>query len=757
MLISALASANYQQLSKNYGFAEMDIIKLDYGIHSLVIEDFNNDKLLDIAIVNNHKNVIEIFLQKKDANTQSDSLFSDYEDIDINELAKSKNFENQQILVNTKIYNLVSGDFNSDGLTDLAYYGKPNGLYIIIQKKSDNDKLSWNSSRKIKIKDGLKYRNSIIAADINNDSQTDIILAGEKYIYILAQMDKNIFRQPIKYPTATKPIRIMVTDLNKDKLQDLIFTTTDRDFPLKIRFGKADKQLGPINDVFIDKPWHITTAQINDTKNIVLATDPQSGRLRCYQYQNSKENGDKDRLPMQIYPLAAGQGSKRDIAVAKLTGNSNLEIVISEPESAEIILYQQDKPLSPSKPIRFPSLAKINEIQVADLDNDKIDELVILSIEEKALAISKYQDGRITFPEPIDINDQPMAFTLIKNKKSVDCFYIARDKDNAYYFNTINKLGSKNPLTAKIKLKLKDIQSNPQGIKAFDADGNGLFDAIIFVNQYTPPIFIYQKTQGVFEVIKTPSSRISLLQKATFAGTQITDIDNDKKTELLIASNNYARALIFTDGQWKVKDQFNANSNENTITAALFEDFDNDGKRDILLFDGPHGLMQLLKIQEDGTYRFEKEFETSKWQIKKLISCQLSKKAKAILLFDGEKFAIISQHIDAIKFNEIFNYATKIKDGRYAIVEVGDINNDNKMDIVLVEYAKNHIEILTLDDDYQPQDAFRFKVFEHKSYLRETGKSSVEPHQIEIADITGDAKNDLIVVIHDKIIIYPAE
>jgi len=51
----------------------------------------------------------------------------------------------------------------------------------------------------------------------------------------------------------------------------------------------------------------------------------------------------------------------------------------------------------------------------------------------------------------------------------------------------------------------------------------------------------------------------------------------------------------------------------------------------------------------------------------------------------------------------------------------------------------------------------RFKVFEEKNYRDGDKRSatSVEPRDLEIADVTGDGKSDLVTLIHDRIIIYP--
>ena len=108
---------------------------------------------------------------------------------------------------------------------------------------------------------------------------------------------------------------------------------------------------------------------------------------------------------------------------------------------------------------------------------------------------------------------------------------------------------------------------------------------------------------------------------------------------------------------------------------------------------------------------------------------------------------------------EQFSYETKIKDGAYAYLKAGDINNDQKTDMIMVEYKHNNIEILTLNPQYKPVPATRFKLFEQKKYRGgdTQGEASVEPREMKIADVTGDGKKDMVIVIHDRIIVYPQD
>ena len=52
--------------------------------------------------------------------------------------------------------------------------------------------------------------------------------------------------------------------------------------------------------------------------------------------------------------------------------------------------------------------------------------------------------------------------------------------------------------------------------------------------------------------------------------------------------------------------------------------------------------------------------------------------------------------------------------------------------------------------------ADRWQVFEERTF-RSRRNDMAEPREAIVADVTGDGKNDLIVIVHDRIIVYPQE
>jgi len=792
--------AQVSALSEYYGFEEMEIIKLDWGIKDLRIVDFNGDGRNDIAVVNNGKAKIELLVQRESVGPGETEVAVDPNDIDVNTITPPTRFEKQGIAVSEKVYSLVCGDLNSDGMMDLAFYGEPKGLYVILQKTNETGRdepvtptkpLSWRIRKKIKIDDGLLTSNMLACADLNNDGADDLALAGRDCVYIVVQKEAGSLAEPVKYPTSAQTLSLEVSDLNGDNINDLILVTNDMEKPVHVRFGLKTGQLGPQVRFFIERPFTFKLHNIDDIAgDEILAVDGRSGRLICYKF--AIENQKDADWPILFYPLASGEGdTKRDLVIGDFNGDGLDDVTISDPGAAELIFYKQMPGLGLAEPVRFPTFTDITSLSAADINGDGKTELGVLSIKEKIVGLTKFEDDRLSFPQPVDLTGQPVAMELadVDNDGSVDCLYISIDDSDIRTLRTIYNLSAtekQRTNVAKVKgrkfkiaekvgetepaLELKKLTSNPEGLKVLDVDQDGLQDVLIFVS-YELPILVRQVQKRKFEVVDSPKAQASLIKDASLRSIALANVDGKAGKELLVAQKNFARSLVFSNGlSWNVIDQYNAKSTENQISAVAAYDIygeDLESRPAILLLDGRKGQLQILKTSiTDKTYRFEKELDIGKWNtavhLKILFASLRSHESQNLLLFDSAKFALITppsggnitQHLE-----QQFSYETKIKDGIYGSFTAGDINSDDRTDIIMVEYRRNHIEILALDAGLKLIPAMRFKIFEEKSYRDSKGrpKSSVEPRELKVADVTNDGKDDLVTVIHDRIIIYPQD
>ena len=767
---------NNDDISAYYGFEEMEIIKLDWGIEDLRIADFNGDGLNDIAAVNNRKAKIELLIQKDTIGPGETEVEVDPDDIDVNVINPPTRFDRQSMPVSQRIYSLVYGDLNSDGLIDLAFYGEPKGLYVILQKagkveKGKSTSLSWQTKRKINIEDGLLTSNTLICTDLNNDNADDLALAGRDGIYIIVQKKDGSLSEPTKFATTAMTLGIETGDLNGDNVKDLILITNDKEKMLHVHFGLETGQLGPQIRFFLEKPYGLELHNIDKiVGDEILAIDFISKRLICYNL--ATENQENNDWPILFYPLASGEGStKRDLAIGDFNSDGLIDITISDPGAAELIFYKQIKGIGLAEPVRYPAFSDITSLSAADIEGDGKTELAVLSVKEKVIGISRFEDNRLTFPKAINFIGEPLAMELadIDSDKSVDCVYISKDADDIRFLRLLSNISAANKSDeSEPALELKNLDTNPDGLKVLDVDQDGLQDVLIFVS-YEFPILIRQKQKGEFEIVDSPNAQASLIKEASLHSIAIADVDSKAGKELLLAQQNFARSLVFVDHKsWNIIDQYNTEPEYQVSTVAAFkiDDDSSQTKPAILLLDGQKGKLQILKSGEDKTYRLEKELDVGKWDVtahlKMLFASLTGSESKSILLFDGAKFALImpptSNHLQQ-NLEQQFSYETKIKDGLYGSLTVGDINSDDRTDIIMVENRRNHIEILALDNNIKPIPAMRFKIFEQKSYQerKNFAKSSVEPRELKIADVTGDDKADLVTIIHDRIIVYPQD
>jgi len=782
---NANGNTDINNVSQYFGFEEMEIIKLNWDIKSLKIADFNGDGRKDIAVANNRKAKIEILLQKEGFSLAEEDVTVDPEDIDVNRLNPVTRFNRQSVAVSQKIHCMVSGDLNSDGMMDLAFYGDPKGLYVILQKKNDDGKkadvLKWQTRRKIDIDDGLQTSGALVCADLNNDGKNDLALASRDVVYLILQKDDGSLAEAVKYPNTARILGIKASDLNGDSINDLILITDENKKMLNVRFGLKTGQLSAQQAFFIEKPYALKVADVDGANgDEILTVDSRGGRLMCYGYQQESSETAKD-WPIAFYPLEKKDGAnKRDLVAGDFDGDGKKDIVISDPSAAELILFKQTKKLGLAEPKRFGAFSDITNLSAADIDGDKKAEIAVLSVKEKVIGISEFEDGRLTFPKTVDVNGEPVAMELadIDKDGKIDCVYVSKDVNDIRWLGVIYDLGGVVKAKAKKKqakeigevgnqLKLLKLKSNPDGIAIVDVDQDGLSDVLIF-DKYNPPAMLVRQTdKRQFEIVDDPASQASLIKNASLTSIAVANVDSKKGDELLIAQKNFARSMVFESGKtWGVIDQYNAKDTENNISAVAAFELEGPKKHpSILLLDGQKGQLLILKPSGDNTYRFEKQLDVGKWNasghLKMLFESFDGGKKSNILIFDGDKFALITlpdkkKNISCLENK--FIYETKIKDGVYGNLATGDINSDGKNDIVMVEYKNNHIEILTLDNEQKPIPAIRFKLFENKSYRDEKyNKASVEPRELQICDVTGDGKADLVTIIHDRIIIYPQD
>ncbi len=225
---------------------------------------------------------------------------------------------------------------------------------------------------------------------------------------------------------------------------------------------------------------------------------------------------------------------------------------------------------------------------------------------------------------------------------------------------------------------------------------------------------------------------------------------------ILVAQENFARKLQpGKDQEWRVVDQYNASEPSARIVGAALINLDGKPGREVVLIDT--GIRKIRVLRREGDlYRPWKEIELGAFPYESLRVADLNGDGRPDLLLIGRgRFAVLYAGKVVPEMTEVGTFETKLKKTFFSDVVAGDLNGKGRPDLVLTDTESHNVEILYLDAKHQPHHAFHFKVFEDKSFQGHEG--GTEPRESAIADVTGDGRADLILLTHDRVLVYPQD
>ena len=127
--------------------------------------------------------------------------------------------------------------------------------------------------------------------------------------------------------------------------------------------------------------------------------------------------------------------------------DSILDVVVTDPERAEFLLYRGDHDVGLQGPEFFPGFKDMRKLCIGDLQGKGHDAVIALSVDEKLIGISQLQKGRLSFPKMVDIEGKPLAMEVadLNGDGKLDLAYISQEKkerEDVYSLRTVMSVGS---------------------------------------------------------------------------------------------------------------------------------------------------------------------------------------------------------------------------------------------------------------------------------------------------------------------------
>ena len=369
-------------------------------------------------------------------------------------------------------------------------------------------------------------------------------------------------------------------------------------------------------------------------------------------------------------------------------------------------------------------------------------------------------NGRLPFPTLIPLDGKPLVMAVGALKAGAKpTLAVIVDKDGQRSLVTRTADGT----TRSQKLS-DSFKANPATLAIQDVNQDGLADLVALI-PYEKIKVLLQKAGGDFdeEDVDPPGGAIEQPWLAA------ADVDGDGKTELLLPQKNFVRAVVLEQQArtpdstnkpawtFRVKDQINGADSDSRIAGATAVVSGTNSVPSLFLLDAEHKQLTLCERDTNGVWRVARNVDLPVSDFKGLQTVALGGTNVQSVVFLGQNEAAwMPLAGDVWEFTALDGYDTPIKDGFLNDVIAGDLTGTGRKELVFMEVAKNYLDLVRFDSNHKLVPDERWQVFESHTF-RGTSNALPEPREALVADVTGDKKNDLVVLVHDRILVYPRE
>jgi hypothetical protein len=759
--IATLVAAD-KPLVQSIALGAPEVIKLDWNTRALTAVDLSGNGLTDLVVLNNDRAQIDLLYQLKPG--MPPPPLPPSVSVDRWEpVVADAHFKKISLTTGITMFDLAVGDLNGDGLPDLVYTGDPQALTIRYQQKNGD----WTEKKIDDAPEPSQLVSGLKIADLTGNGRNDLIMLGKKELAVFHQNGKGELSAPERYALSEENCYgLEVCDVNGDGRPDLIYLSSSDTDTLRVRLQSANGQFGPEQSYPL-KALRSTLQVLNAAgksgpAQFAVVQDP-TGQLIIFTL-DPKGGSDPDKFPVprpRIFTPRAGSTSTESYAFGDFDGDGREDIAVSDPEGAQIFIYfrQPDGGFTIAK--RFPSLSDGRSMAAGDWDGSGRASIFVASPKEQVVGVATVTpEGRLTYPQPLPVTGKPFAVaTGDLAGTGRDQLVVARSDKGKYALEIWAGAKGAKPLLLKT-IDLPNQKNDPRALRVFDANQDGKMDVAVFTPFEPMRLFVQGEKFSFTEATPDNGFRTGLVDNLESAALTVADTIGDGKAEMLVSGAGYARALrLKPGGELAVLDQFNAKDPSADIAGAFTLPADGTDKKPVIvLYDSEGQLLQFLHSDDHGVYQFAQSMPVGKIE---LVGVETRRDPKTgqidVFMLGKDRFWWMPIGQPDFNVHVMATHTTDLPDISYSDVEAGDLNNDGRLDLACIDPDKNVIEILSQDTAGGWQSRMHFKVFEKDEHYQGRHGSPEEPRETVIADVTGDGKADLILLVHDRVLIYPQE
>ncbi len=747
-----------------------EVAKLDWGSRMMRVADFNADGRQDLVFINTDHASLDFLFQLAPGETKPAK--PNIEPNRWEPVLDDARFRLRRVTTGDAMLELAVGDLNRDGRIDLAYTAEGEDSLFIQYQDENGD---WTEHTPPLLPAASNLVGTLLLVDLDGDDRLDVVMASRDELAVLRQSDDGDLSPAIRYALPDEGVeRLNAIDLNHDQRPDLLYLCRqDAREPIRVRLQRPDGHLGPELRVkhedlgFSLEPSTGLPGQdpAADALNF-LATGAREGRIEFLSLTLGSESAKYDEAtdwagPQVIKLKQAGRGTAA-YAFGDFDGDGRVDLAVSDPDASESTIYLRGESGGFTQPLAFPSLTDVTALGAADADGDGRDELYLASNDESTVAaVEMNATGHIGYPRPIELEGQPVAMAVASTAPGsppVMAVVATRERER---WLLILQPGDDGAWTVQKELEIEDVRSAPEAVAFWDANQDDRLDIMVFVPREPVKLYLHLPDDTLQRVEAAAGFQRGLVEGLERGQCSFADVDDDGRPELLIVKDTYVRAVRLTpEHDFEVVGQFNSSDATAGLATALRLPAQSPTGESMLLFDRKNGRLEIQRAGERGVYTTTARHPADRLM---MVDAQVRssrtghEQADEFFLLGRDRIWWFPFDADPISLQREVLYKTDLPDVSFYSALQGDLDQDGVDELVGIDPFRNLVEIVAWDGEaWRPQ--LHFKIFENASPANAQNQiASRQPREALLTDMTGDGRADLLLLVHDRLLLYPQQ
>lgn len=760
LLASVGAAQPTDNLAAFFGFGDMRVVVLDEGAGPVISADFNADGLPDLAAANNRKSRIEIFYHRSTPRTPEE-LDREYR---VNELPPNPWYDNHRISVAHNVQSLAAHDADGDGSLDIVYAGEnPSELVILRQESFD----AFEPFSRRRVRDLAASKDGLAVADVLGGPSPELLATVAGRIHAFPLSSAGVIGEPVELGAGDDLAAMFVADFSGDGHSDILGVAPNDPAPLRLWVqnvsGAADQKRGRLGaEIRFEMPALVEAEPVRfpgrDAASVAVI-ERASRRIVVYDLAQQEEGGrvaGEREVQPEVGAFSGGTDRDRSVAVGDIDGDGLPELLATDARANAIVVHRQAPGLGLDSGAAFGTFKKPKQVDAGAWRNGE-HRVFVLSEEEKTVGISEYEDGRLRFAQPLGIataGATPVAIKHVVLEQGPALAVVV--KSGRDYILELHRPGGGSPST----ISLESARREPGSILAADADRDGATDLLVLTPGEEMIMVRGGEEGGEYRLVealtKDEMAQFGLVQAAGPANTALLDVSGDGQPELLIADANFVRACAYdAETGWRVVEQVNVPDAATQFVALAL--LDRGGETLPVAADRAGGRLVVFGPDDDGAWEVRERMRLAGFDLAKLFAGPFAGDSDpAILAISEEAFGLVRLGGTRTALDQIAAHRPEAEDRFEHEMEAGDVNGDGYTDLVVLDANERMCEIYTFSASRRLHPATEFEVFQTRLFSGGRAREN-EPSAAVVADVTGDGATDLLLLAHDRLLIYPQQ